>query len=119
MLQNNGIHSYEDARRLAKKRLPWMVFDYIDGAAGTEAGEQFNRDEIQKIRLQPRILNNVVERNIKPKLFGKKVGYPLVSVQWACAIWRVTMPTNCWPNSQQNTTFLSGFQRQHQRLLKT
>ncbi|MEP2948179.1 MAG: alpha-hydroxy acid oxidase [Lentilitoribacter sp.] len=76
MFQNSGIHSYEDARRLAKKRLPWMVFDYIDGAAGTETGEQYNRDEIQKIRLQPRILNNVVERNIKPKLFGKEVGLP-------------------------------------------
>ena len=28
------IHSAEDARRLAKRRLPWMVFDYIDGGAG-------------------------------------------------------------------------------------
>ena len=32
------IHSSEDARRLARRRLPWMVFDYIDGAAGREVG---------------------------------------------------------------------------------
>ena len=29
-----AIHSYADARRLARRHLPWMVFDYIDGAAG-------------------------------------------------------------------------------------
>ena len=34
----SAIHSAEDARRLARRRLPWMVFDYIDGAAGSEAG---------------------------------------------------------------------------------
>ena len=28
-----AIHSYADARRLARRHLPWMVFDYIDGAA--------------------------------------------------------------------------------------
>jgi isopentenyl diphosphate isomerase/L-lactate dehydrogenase-like FMN-dependent dehydrogenase len=32
------IHSTFDARRAAKKRLPWMIFDYIDGAAGDETG---------------------------------------------------------------------------------
>jgi hypothetical protein len=32
------IHFSAHARRLARKRLPWMVFDYTDGAAGGEAG---------------------------------------------------------------------------------
>ena len=30
------IHSLEDARKLAKKRLPKMFFDFVDGAAGDE-----------------------------------------------------------------------------------
>jgi isopentenyl diphosphate isomerase/L-lactate dehydrogenase-like FMN-dependent dehydrogenase len=76
MLTNSDIHSYEDARRLAKKRLPRMIFDYIDGAAGTEHGEQLNRNAIRDIRLQPRILNNVEKRNIKIDLFGEKAGLP-------------------------------------------
>ena len=50
---------YTDARRLARRRLPWMVFDYIDGAAGTEQGEALNRQTLQNLRLQPRVLNNV------------------------------------------------------------
>ena len=31
---NRDIHCYADARQLAQRRLPWMIFDYIDGAAG-------------------------------------------------------------------------------------
>lgn len=76
MFTSKNIHSYEDARRIAKKRLPWMVFDYIDGAAGSEFGEALNRAEIQKIRLQPRILNDVEHRNIKTNLFGKLTDLP-------------------------------------------
>ena len=32
------IHCYEDVRRIARRRLPWIVFDYIDGSAGTDTG---------------------------------------------------------------------------------
>jgi len=31
-----GIFSIADARRLARKRLPRMIFNYVDGAAGDE-----------------------------------------------------------------------------------
>jgi len=58
-----------DARTLARKRLPWMVFDYIDGAAGSGYGEELNRKVIQHIRLQPRILNNVEHRSLTVKLW--------------------------------------------------
>ena len=32
----SDCHNIEDFRRLAKQRLPWPVFDYIDGAADDE-----------------------------------------------------------------------------------
>ena len=56
------IHSTESARRLAKSRLPWMVFDYIDGAAGSEAGANRNRTGLDAITLEPRILTDVSQR---------------------------------------------------------
>ena len=49
------IISCNDARLLARRRLPWMVFDYIDGAAGEGYGERMNRENLQKIHLQPRV----------------------------------------------------------------
>ncbi|MBD1149109.1 alpha-hydroxy-acid oxidizing protein, partial [Pelagibacterales bacterium SAG-MED27] len=30
------IHSIEDARSLAKKRMPKLMFDFVDGASGDE-----------------------------------------------------------------------------------
>lgn len=76
MFFDNTIHSFEDARRIARRRLPWMVFDYIDGAAGTEYAEQFNRETLRALWLQPRILKNVQHRSIKTLLFGKAADLP-------------------------------------------
>lgn len=76
MFTDRTIHSFVDARRLASKRLPWMVFDYIDGAAGEGYGEQLNRDRLAAIRLQPRILNNVEKRHLGVSLFGQEAGLP-------------------------------------------
>ena len=72
----SSIHTSSDARTLARKRLPWMVFDYIDGAAGEGYGEQLNRDIIQAIRIQPRVLNNVEHRSIAVKVFGEQTALP-------------------------------------------
>ena len=37
------IFTTEDARRLARRRQPRMVFDFIDGAAGNELGNKRNQ----------------------------------------------------------------------------
>ncbi len=70
------IHSSDDARVLARKRLPWMVFDYIDGAAGDESGERGNREAMRSIQLQPRVLNNVEHRNLGVRLFERDCVLP-------------------------------------------
>jgi len=70
------IHSAEDARRLAKRRLPWMVFDYIDGAAGAETGAARNRAALDTYTLRPRILRDVSERKLGTALFGKDAQRP-------------------------------------------
>lgn len=69
MFASGEIHSSADARELARARLPWMVFDYIDGAAGEGHGEAVNRDALRDLRLQPRILVNVTNRDLGVKVF--------------------------------------------------
>ncbi|MBT3140471.1 alpha-hydroxy-acid oxidizing protein [Phaeobacter gallaeciensis] len=76
MLFDTGIHSTADARRLARKRLPWMVFDYIDGSAGEEHGAALNRKAIQDIRLSPRVLRNVSDRDLSVTLFNTPMQRP-------------------------------------------
>lgn len=69
MFSSLKIHAYADARRIAKRRLPWMVFDYIDGAAGEGHGEALNRKVMQDVRLQPSVLVNVEQRSLDVKVF--------------------------------------------------
>lgn len=71
-----AIHSAEDARRLAKRRLPWMVFDYIDGSAGQETGAARNRAALDAMTLRPRILRDVSQRSMATTLFGKVAQRP-------------------------------------------
>ena len=70
------LHSCLDARLIAKRRLPGMIFDFIDGAAGEGYGEALNREAIRTIRLMPRVLNNVEHRNLSIDVFGKKSAMP-------------------------------------------
>ena len=70
------IHSAEDARRLAKRRLPWMVFDYIDGAAGAGSGEAANLAALRDIRLQPRVLVDVSRRDLGVSVLGQDFRLP-------------------------------------------
>ncbi len=70
------IHSSADARRLARRRLPWMVFDYIDGAAGTETGAARNRAAFDNIELTPRILRDVSKRSLSVPLWGRPAKAP-------------------------------------------
>ena len=71
-----GLHSSADARRLAKRRLPWMVFDYIDGAAGLEVGAARNRAALDALELRPRILRDVSARSLAVPLFGAQAKAP-------------------------------------------
>ncbi|WP_170763649.1 alpha-hydroxy acid oxidase [Ruegeria lacuscaerulensis] len=71
-----AIHCAEDARRIARRRLPWMVFDYIDGAAGAEIGAARNRLALDAMTLRPRVLRDVSERSLATELFGKPTRRP-------------------------------------------
>ena len=71
-----NIHSSEDARRIAQRRLPWMVFDYIDGAAGRETGAARNRAAFDALTLRPRILRDVSQRDLASSVFSQKTNAP-------------------------------------------
>ena len=66
----------EDARLRARRILPRLVFDYIDGAAGQEVGEAENRLALRATALQPRILRDVRQRSLHTTLFGQTMGLP-------------------------------------------
>lgn len=71
-----NFQSTEDARAQARNRLPWMVFDYIDGAAGNEHGARRNRRAFERMAFETAILQNVSERSLAVSLGGKQAARP-------------------------------------------
>ena len=76
MLLSKSIYTISDARLVAKRKLPWMVFDYIDGAAGEGLGDELNQQAISDLRLQTKVLRNVEQRSVKGNLFGEETDLP-------------------------------------------
>ncbi|WP_371169602.1 alpha-hydroxy acid oxidase [Aliiroseovarius sp. 2305UL8-7] len=61
---------------MARRRLPWMVFDYIDGTAGNGCGDARNRKALDDVCLRPRILRDVSQRMLDVPLFGSAAKRP-------------------------------------------
>ena len=70
------IHTHTDARRLAKKRLPRLVFDYIDGAAGQETASEGNMAGLAQIKLAPRVLADLQLPNLGTPFLGRVYKLP-------------------------------------------
>lgn len=71
-------HNIDDFRRLAKQRLPWPVFDYIDGAADDELTKQRNTDAYARADLVPDVLAGVDTIDTSCSIMGRTSALPLI-----------------------------------------
>ena len=71
-------HNVDDFRLLAKQRLPWPVFDYIDGAADDELTKRRNTDAYADCDLVPDVLAGVGEIDTSCTILGRKSALPLM-----------------------------------------
>ncbi len=76
ILPSQKIFSIKDARDLSRKRLPKLVFDFIDGASGDEKLAEINSIALDQIRLEPKVLRNVEKRSLKKKVLGYEFDFP-------------------------------------------
>jgi (S)-mandelate dehydrogenase len=65
-----------DLRLVARRRLPRVVFDYIDGAVEDERGMAHNRAAFERIRIVPRYLVDIGTRDLSATLFGRRYALP-------------------------------------------
>lgn len=70
--------SVADLRRLAKRRLPGGVFDYIDGAAEDERTLAANQAAFAAVSFRPRVLRGVQAVDTTASVLGRPLAYPLV-----------------------------------------
>ena len=72
------INSVNDFRELARRRLPWPVFDYIDGAADDELTKARNSAAFDTVDLVPDVLAGVGTIDTSCTILGRKSALPLI-----------------------------------------
>ncbi len=67
-----------DYREAARRRLPRVLFDYIDGGSYAEQTLAANVADIQALKLRQRVLRDVSKASMKTELFGQSLEMPVV-----------------------------------------
>ena len=70
-------HNFHDFRRLAEKRLPGPVFNYIDGGADDESTLRRNTSAFRECDLIPRVLTGVKDIDLSVEVMGQKLKLPV------------------------------------------
>ena len=68
----------DDLRRLALRRLPNGVFNYIDGGAEDEVTMRANRAAFRRWNFAPRVLRDMSRVDRSTTLLGRRLPFPLV-----------------------------------------
>ena len=76
-LKKNG-YSVAALRRIAQKRLPRPIFDFIDGGAEDEDTLRQNESAFSDWELLPKPLNGAATRDLSTSLFGHTLSSPLL-----------------------------------------
>jgi L-lactate dehydrogenase (cytochrome) len=69
-------HNFHDFRRLAKRRLPSPIFNYIDGAADDETTYRRNTESFERCDLVPNVLRGVKDVDMSVTIMGQKLATP-------------------------------------------
>ena len=67
-----------DLAKIAKKRTPKVVFDYVEGSATYELAYKKSREAFDRVEIDTRVLQNVANLNTSEKILGKEVDLPIL-----------------------------------------
>ena len=72
------VASVDDLRRLAKRRLPAGVFDYIDGGAEDERSLASSSADFSQLEFRPRVMRDVSQLDTSTRIFGEPASMPVI-----------------------------------------
>src|SRR5438874_6163826 len=70
------VVNIEDLRNLARRRLPKMVFDYLDGGADAEVTLRENCRAFESVTFRPRQAVSVPACDLRTRVLGIDVSFP-------------------------------------------
>src|SRR5690606_14035847 len=71
-MQVNRALNYKDLERMARRRLPRIIFDYVEGGLGDEEGIRDNPRAFSRYKIVPKYLRDVSTRTQAVSLFGQQ-----------------------------------------------
>jgi L-lactate dehydrogenase (cytochrome) len=71
------VTNIEDLRRIARRRIPKVMFDYVDSGSYDEITMRANAATLQAIRLRQRVLVDATGRSMATTMLGEKVAMPV------------------------------------------
>jgi L-lactate dehydrogenase (cytochrome) len=74
----SDCHNVSDLRKLAKRNLPWPVFNYLDGGADDELTLSWNTTAFNDYELLPSQLNDISNIELGTTLLGQKIDWPVI-----------------------------------------
>lgn len=89
-----SIFSLSQARDIAQRKMPKLVFDFLDGATGDELANANNQRRFSEIKLKSKVLINVEEIELATRFMGKDYALPI-------GIAPMGMCNLLWPRADQ------------------
>src|SRR5437870_10231579 len=77
-VQRPHVVNIEDLRRIAKRRLPRVVFDYIDGGADAELTLRANSRAFEAVTFRPRCAVATSACDLRTTVLGTSLSMPLI-----------------------------------------
>lgn len=74
-----------ELREAARRRMPRVIFDYLDGAAGDELAARRNLAALSAVELAPRVLVDVSRIETSTSVLGQPVSLPLLGAPMGLA----------------------------------
>jgi L-lactate dehydrogenase (cytochrome) len=73
----SDCHNIADLRKLAKRKLPWPIFNYMDGGADDEISLRRNTSAFDDYELLPTQLNDISHIDLKTTVLGQEIDWPV------------------------------------------
>jgi isopentenyl diphosphate isomerase/L-lactate dehydrogenase-like FMN-dependent dehydrogenase len=74
-----------ELRAVARRRMPHVIFDYLEGAAGDELAARRNLSELSAVELLPRVLVDVSHIETSTSVLGRATSLPLLGAPMGLA----------------------------------
>ena len=73
-----GLVTIADVQRLARRRLPRLIYDFVEGGSEDEVTLRRNRSAFEHVTFRPRMLTGVADRDLSTTVLGTRLSLPVM-----------------------------------------